>query len=168
LAGLMALAAVGVIAVVWDGRDRAEQTVQKARAEYTNAVRSATKVRDTQVTKAGKTSAVALEVKRAFGPAQSTADVLTVLGNEAPNGVWLTGVTYERGRDLMLRGTATSNEAVGAYLDSLNQNTRFRDVKLAFANQSLIEATSVVQFSMTAHVVGNLPTVKTKKERGKK
>ena len=37
--------------------------------------------------------------------------------------------------------------------------SRFRNVQLIFANNAEIEGTPVVQFAITAHVVGNFPLV---------
>jgi Tfp pilus assembly protein PilN len=75
----------------------------------------------------------------------------------APSDVWLTGVTFERGKPLLVRGTALSGASVAAYLQSLSGQSRFRDVKLVFANDATIETTQVQQFSISAHAVGNLP-----------
>lgn len=93
----------------------------------------------------------------AFEPKQPLDDFVTVLTNLAPSKLWLTGVTVERGKRATLRGTALSSEAVYSYLASLGRQSRMRDVKLVFANNALIETTPVVNFSISTHVVGNLP-----------
>lgn len=96
-------------------------------------------------------------LKKGFQPAQRFTDVLTVIGDCAPQTVWLSGVTLERGRQMSVRGTSLSSDAVAKFVNKLTGQARFRDVKLVFANNGLIEATPIVQFSVTAHVVGNLP-----------
>lgn len=168
LAILVAAAAIVVCVLIWNDRKEAFDKVQKAQALFTKDLRGLSKRRETALKTASNVKAALSEVKRAFEPAQPISDVLSVISNSVPADVWLTGVNYERGKPLVLRGVARSNEAVGVLLDSLTSNERFRDVKLVFANQAMIESTNVVQFSMSAHVVGNLPTVKTKQERKKK
>ncbi len=165
---LMVAATIGVGAVVWDQRDEMQQVVDKQNVAASRNINSWAKERDSVVSQKASASAVYDDLKRAFQPAQPISDVFTAVSNDVPNGVWLTGVSLERGKPLMLRGMAMSHEALGVYLQSLNANERFRDSKLAFANQTLIESTSVVQFSISSHVVGNLPTIKTKQERSKK
>lgn len=93
----------------------------------------------------------------AFQPAQTVGDVLTLVSNSAPSEIWLSGITFERGKPLQVRGVALSGEAVSAYVSALALETRFRDVQLVFANNSEIDGRPVVQFAITAHVVGNLP-----------
>ncbi|MCH7945413.1 MAG: hypothetical protein IIC73_05280, partial [Armatimonadetes bacterium] len=51
------------------------------------------------------------------------------------------------------------------YTAGLALSDRFTEVKLAYASNSDIEDTEVVQFSVTAHVVGNLPLVEKKSSR---
>lgn len=102
----------------------------------------------------------------AFVPSQPVTDVLTLVSNTLPSSAWLTGVTFERGKDLQIRGTAIHGEAVSNYVSELALNSRLRDVTLQFANNTEIEATPVVQFSVTAHVVGNFPLVEKTTKRG--
>jgi Tfp pilus assembly protein PilN len=163
---LAAAAALGFF--VWDQRDQMQTAVNKQNVQASKHIQSWTKERDRTVTQKASAAAVFEDIRRAFQPAQPMSDVFTAISNDVPNGVWLTGVSLERGKPLSLRGMAMSHEALGVYLQSLNANERFRDSKLAFANQTLIESTSVVQFSISSHVVGNFPTVKTKQERSKK
>jgi hypothetical protein len=99
----------------------------------------------------------------AFEPKQRLGDVTFLVNNLCPEGLWLTGLTIERGKLALIRGTAINGEAVYKYLDRLTTQDRFRDVKLVFANNGQIEKVSVVQFSISAHVVGNLPLAEAKK-----
>lgn len=97
-------------------------------------------------------------------PRQSIGDILTIAANATPDGLWLTGASIERGKDLSVRGTALSNAQVAAFVDTLSATPRLREVKLAFSNNNNIGDTPVVQFSVTAHVVGNLPLAEPRKE----
>ncbi len=94
-----------------------------------------------------------------FDPAQRMSDILTVVSNYTPPGIWLTGMTLERGKALMIRGTAQNSNQIADYQSKLIADPRFRDVKLVFATNALIDVTPVVQFSISAFPVGNLPLV---------
>lgn len=94
-------------------------------------------------------------VKQALGPAQTSADVLSSLANDAPKNLWLTGVTFERGKPLTARGQAMTGQDVTAFVDQLSKDKRFRDAKVVFANKTMIEKKQIVEFGISAHVVGN-------------
>ncbi len=72
----------------------------------------------------------------------------------------------ERGKPLTFRGTAISDQAVKTFLDGLAVTDRLREVKLLFANNATIEETPVVNFSVQATLVGNLPMVEKEKKKG--
>ncbi|HLO97838.1 MAG TPA: PilN domain-containing protein, partial [Fimbriimonas sp.] len=101
----------------------------------------------------------------AFQPAQKASDVLKVVSGLVPSGVWLTGVTFERGKVLQIRGTGTNPVAVSNYVRALTKQSRLRDVKLLFANSTDIEGTPAVQFSITAFPKGNVPILETGKKK---
>ncbi|MDX2065623.1 MAG: PilN domain-containing protein [Fimbriimonadaceae bacterium] len=105
-------------------------------------------------------------LKRAFEPAQSASDVIRVVTSEVPTGVWLTGLSFERGRELQVRGTAKTSTGVSEFVRRLTAQKRFRDVKLVFANNGEIDKTRIVQFSVSAFPVGNLPLVEGSKRTG--
>ncbi|MBC8065799.1 MAG: PilN domain-containing protein [Chlorobia bacterium] len=115
-----------------------------------------------------KLQATVQTLKRAFAPAQLPADVFTTVSNHAPKNLWLTGTTFERGKIMYVRGTSATSEALSDYLQELTTEPRLRDVKLVFANNAEIEKTPVVQFSIQAFPVGNLPLVDPKKKGAKK
>ena len=96
-------------------------------------------------------------VSRAFTPGQYFSDVVTLISNTAPPTVWLTGITLERGKPLIMRGISTNSNAVADYVAKLSAEPRLRDVKLVVANNATIDKTPVVQFSVSAFPVGNLP-----------
>jgi Tfp pilus assembly protein PilN len=105
-------------------------------------------------------------LKRAFEPAQSASDVIRVVTSEVPSGVWLTGLSLERGRELQMRGTAKNSSGVSEFVRRLTAQKRLRDVKLVFANNGEIDKTKIVQFSVSAFPVGNLPLVEGSKKAG--
>lgn len=164
LAALMAMAALLAAALVYDGRDTAAKEAQKQRVAFTNGLRQSLKRKTAAEKVETQVKELLATYNRAYGPSQKPSDAIIAAGNLLPKNVWLTGVNFERGKDLQLRGIAMNNEAIQLYLESLSAQSRFRDVKLVFANNSTIETTNVVQFSITTHIVGNLPTLKTKQE----
>lgn len=132
-------------------------------------------VKDVQGARRAATTRLAALEKRqtildqAFDPAQPIGDVMSLVSSLTPPGLWLTGANFERGKPFILRGTAMTNAAVESFLAALAVESRFRDVKLLFANNGKIEETPVVQFSITMHIVGNLPVVeRAKKTKGAK
>jgi Tfp pilus assembly protein PilN len=103
-----------------------------------------------------------------FEPAQKFSDVLAAVGSHTPTSVWLTGLNLERGKQFTFRGISLSNDNVSKMLHNMAQDKRFRDVKLVFANNGLIEASPIVQFSVSSHIVGNLPLSEKDKNKRKK
>jgi hypothetical protein len=96
-------------------------------------------------------------VDTAFKPKQRFTDVITELGLPLGKDTWLTGISLERGKPIVLRGISIDGKSVAAYAADLNKNPRLRGMKVSFANSSMIEKKPVVQFSITGHVVGNFP-----------
>jgi Tfp pilus assembly protein PilN len=159
---MCAAALVAALYVYFDWSDHAEQA-DKANAKWNlglTKLRKETKTLEASMTKLGATSD---SLKRAFQPAQTPYDILTTIANHAPKGLWLTGITFERGKIMYIRGTSSTGEAVTAYLQALTSEDRLRDVKLVFATNGEIEKTPVVQFSIQAFPVGNLPLIEQKK-----
>jgi Tfp pilus assembly protein PilN len=105
------------------------------------------------------------QLKRGFEPAQKFTDILAVVSTLVPKGVWLSGVNLERGKTLQLRGTAKNAEQVNDYLASLTKQQRLRDVRLVFLTTGEIEDQPVVQFSISAFPIGNLPTIEVGKAK---
>ncbi len=97
----------------------------------------------------------AATLRQAFQPVQSLSDVLSVVTDHVPEGVWLTGVTVERGRNLQVRGTAKNNSAVTTFNQAMSADSRFRDFRLVFANDGKIGEQPVVLFASAGHVIGN-------------
>jgi len=106
-------------------------------------------------------------LNRTFNIAQPLTDVAAAATNALPAGVWLTGLSVERGKEMQIRGVGKSSQDVTDYVRSLSELTRFRNVRLVFANDSTIDEAKVVQFSISAFPVGNLPLIDPAKRGGK-
>jgi len=165
LAVLLCVAAVGVGAVVF--LDRMDQAEKVRRLEGRNklTLRQMTTRRDSLQAQVSTLSKKAHALERAFEPAQKASEVIGEVTALAPKSIWLTGITFERGKQVLLRGTAMQSGDVATYLESLSNQDRFREVKLAFANDSQIEDTPVSQFSISLHAIGNLPLADPKSAR---
>lgn len=120
----------------------------------------------TQITEAAEAKTAALkpqadQLKIAFVPAQQPSDILKVISSEVPADTWLTGVTFERGKIVQIRGVSKNPQSVSAYAQKLSKQNRFRDVRLVSANGGDIAGIPTVQFNITAFPVGNLPIIET-------
>ncbi len=94
----------------------------------------------------------------AFRPAQRMSDIVALVTTSVPKGVaWLNTISLERGKAASLRGTATQENAVAAFVKRLAENPRFRDVQLTNANNTLVNRVPVTVFVVAAFPVGNLP-----------
>ena len=112
---------------------------------------------------AGDANTKAGRFKTILSPAQTSSEVLTLVSSRIPQGAWITGISYDRGKPVLIRGTALTSEAVTAYLDALNTEPRFKDAKLVFANNASIEESVVVNFSISLRAIGNVPLDEQKK-----
>ncbi|GAB4459638.1 MAG: hypothetical protein OHK0029_22450 [Armatimonadaceae bacterium] len=167
LAALMLLSALLFVALVWADRSDALAVVKKGEGVWARELSKLRSIRDLEASRTQRVSAVQNTLKRSFEPAQPLTDLAMVVGDSLPPGAWLTGLTIERGKPLQIRGTARSAADVARYVDSLGISPRFRDVKLVFANSAKVEETPVVQFSVTATAIGNLPMPEPAKKKGK-
>lgn len=157
LAMLMWVAFLGVAAVVFDIRNQEAEKLNAGQARWEKRL-----ILDRADHKFAEQRAREIRAKKevlesAFQPKQSLDDVISVLTTLTPKGVWLTAVTLERGKRVNVRGTSLERSSVTAYLNGLTKQSRFRDIKLNFANSGQIQETPVVNFSIAAHVVGNFP-----------
>lgn len=98
-----------------------------------------------------------------FNYGQKFSDIVTTVVNNVPPGLWINGISLERGKRLVMRGDAKTNEQVSSFVRSLSSQVddptqaRLRDVRLEFTNNSLIDQTPIVQFTVSAFPVGNVP-----------
>ena len=146
-----------LIGLVWDDRDQNEAVLRRGEGVWARQLSQLRSIRRTEQGKASEATKVRTALDRAFEPAQSPVDLVNVVAGQLPDGLWLTGFSAERGKPVQVRGTARRAEEVAVLVDRLSVSPRFRDVRLLFANGSKIDETPVVQFSITATAVGNLP-----------
>lgn len=157
LAMLMWVALLGVSAVVFDIRNQESEKLKAGQARWEKNLKL-----DRTDHKFAETRALEIRAKKevldtAFQPKQPLDDVISVLTTLTPKGVWLTALSLERGKRVSVRGTSLDRSSVTTYLNGLTKQSRFRDIKLNFANSGQIQETPVVNFSIAAHVVGNFP-----------
>ncbi len=167
LALLLWTAAIGVAAVVWDIRSTAADVKLKGEKKWVAIMRSLNATDKQAEAKLSTLRKTEDALRTAFEPKQRLGDVLAIASSLAPEGLWLTGITLERGKPAQFRGTAVTGDAVSGFLDHLSKESRFRDARLVFANNATIEESNVVQFAVSSHVVGNFPafTVEDRRKR---
>lgn len=149
------VAVIMLAAVLFDQRVTQQQAVTSGEKKWTKILAKKRESKREAESKLKELRKVETVLNLGFEPRQRLVDVVSIVTKLTPEGLWVTGMTTERGKPATLRGTALNGEAVTKFLEQLSANPRFRDVKLIFANNGQIEKTAVVQFSMTFHVVGN-------------
>lgn len=154
---LLCAAAALLVVLVWVDRDDAQKVIRRGEGTWARQLGQLRSIRKAEQAKAAAAVKVRTTLDRAFDTAQPLGDIATVVGDALPAGAWLTGLNVERGKPLQIRGTAARSGDVAAFVDALAASKRLRDVRLVFANGSRIDQTPVVQFSVTAVAVGNLP-----------
>ena len=162
---LMMIAAALVAYFVYNERAEKASIVDNRERAMNNYVQTRTRKSDSIILETNELMTMANEIARATSPGQNASDVLKVISGSTPANLWLSAVSFERGKPFTIRGTALDDAAVQTYLANLSNLDRFRDVKLVFANNAMIESTSVIQFSISGVAVGNLPPLKTKVRR---
>ncbi len=143
--------------LVADFRTRDLEALEKGQSKLKKAVADLRKSDNQAQAKLTDLQKIDKALDLAFEPKQQFSDVTILLNNLTTEGLWLTGITLERGKLAQIRGTATTGEAVTKFQERLATQPRFRDVKLIFANSGEIEKVGIVQFSIQAHIVGNFP-----------
>ncbi|MGC4044512.1 MAG: PilN domain-containing protein [Armatimonas sp.] len=155
-------------ALIWADRGDEYAKVRKSEGTWDRNLSKLRSIKDLETKKAQAATGLETTLKQAFEPGQHLSDAITVLGESLPQGVWLTGLTVERGKPFQIRGTAHQTAEVAGLVESMSANRRFRDVKLVFANEGKIKDTKIVQFNLTAFPVGNLPMPEPPKKTKKK
>ncbi len=138
---------------------------EKASKKYARDTKSISNKATSDESKAAALKPQAEMLRIAHEPAQKPGEVLKVISSLVPKETWLTGVTFERGKIVQVRGTSTKPANVSAYVQELAKQKRFRDVRLMFANGGDISGVPTVQFSITLFPVGNLPIAETGKKK---
>lgn len=166
LAALLALAAICLATLVYFDRADAQALVSKERSKMQSSLARLSSVQKAVEADVLRETKNLQALDQAFAPAQPLSDVVALIVNQAPADLWLTGITVERGKSVLIRGTATRSEAVATFLDRLAKTGRLRDVRLVFSNNANIDQAPVVQFSISAFPIGNLPLAEKGSKRG--
>jgi Tfp pilus assembly protein PilN len=161
---LLFIAGLAIAALIGDDYMRKSAKIAADQASYDRKTKNLTAITLSDEAKATSLRPSAGLLNAAFQPAQQPSDILKVISGLLPQDTWLTGVTFERGKPLIIRGTSKKSTLVSAYLVDLGKQNRFRDVRLTYVNTGDIDGTPIVQFSITTFPVGNLPLV----DEGKK
>jgi len=167
VAVLLLLSSVLIFVLVWSNRMTAQSAVDKAQASWSRQMVKYNDRNKLATSRAQSATAVTGSLDTAFGAAQPVSDVLGYVGDSLPAGAWLNQVTVERGKPVDIRGTAKTSDQVGKFVHKLGASSRFRDVRLVFANSAIVGKVPVVQFNVTAISVGNLPMPAPLKKSGK-
>lgn len=96
-------------------------------------------------------------LQEALYPQYPILDVIREISDRAPQGVWLTGITFEKGKPLTVRGAALSHTLAATYADELKRSPCFVEVNAGYSNEVTIGDKKIVQFSITCVVKGNEP-----------
>jgi len=162
LAVLLWAATVAVAGMVYLDRDDDARKVKKAQETWKRELKRLQTNENLVTTRLGTSAENAEFLEKALEPKQYASDVVAMVVNQVPAGLWITGTNFERGRPLQIRGSAKTNDSVAQFVSRLSLSNRFRDVKLVFANNGKIDEQEVIQFAISAHVVGNLPLIEKK------
>ena len=157
LALLFWAAVVCVGALVYTDRDDASKRVKSLDSRQLAQIHQLSQRVAALQGQVGDKQSLADVLTTAFEPAQHVNDVVSAFSNDTPANVWMDGFTFERGKPVVLRGTALNSDSVSAFVQQMSADTRFKDVGLIFINNATLENTPIVQYSIQAHVNGNLP-----------
>ena len=155
----MVLTALACVAGAYTRYDKAASAVALQDAGVKKTLTQLQKRQKDTETKATALVGAQKSLDLAFKYGQRYSDLAAIISSDVPDGVWLGGLSLERGKRLVLRGVAFSNEKVKAYTDKLSNESRLRNVRLEFANDGSIDLKPVVQFSISAFPNGNVPLV---------
>jgi len=160
IAVLFCVVALLLAAVVYMNRTDAQTKVDRTDKARAKVLADAKKLKDSTTKRAAAASDLSKIVTQAFEPGQTLSDVMTLITQDAPAGVWLDGVVLQRGRPITIRGTALNDAAQQAFLQKLTSETqRLREVKLVTYTNAQIETKPVVQFVISAFPIGNIPVL---------
>lgn len=167
LTALLGLASAAVLTIAYLDYSDAARKADLIDRSWKSRISKAEREQTSAETRLAQLATMQSQLDLAFQPAQRFSDMLGIAGNSAPEGIWLTGLTAERGQPLAVRGTARRSEDVATYMERLSAMPRFRNVELSVANNGMIEATPVVQFALSARAVGNLPLIEQRRSAKK-
>ncbi len=159
MAVVLMIGALGLCAVAYTGYMSKVAVVNAADQKTQKDIKALDARKKATQTKAANLTDAQTALDIAFKYGQNYSDLVTVVANDVPSGVWLGGISVERGKRMVLRGVAFNNGQVKDFVDKLSSEPRFRNVRLEFANDGSIDLKPVVQFSISAFPVGNVPLV---------
>lgn len=148
-AGAAALAAVLLLLRPGAGDRALAAAASRAQADV-RQLASRRKQRETQVR----------QLTGAVCPLHSYLDVLNDVSALLGPDAWLTQYSYQRGRPIVIRGAARSNEAVARLVEGLRRSPHLQRVALGSVTRSDTvrkEQVSVVQFTISGSLAGDLP-----------
>jgi Tfp pilus assembly protein PilN len=90
-------------------------------------------------------------------PAHSYLDVLNDVSALLGADAWLTQFTYQRGRPIVIRGTARSNDAVARLVEGLRRSPHLERAALSSVTRPETQEVSLVQFAITGSLRGDQP-----------
>jgi len=160
------VAALGVLACVAGAAYIGSQAFEERKAEQQKLAKLDAKVKAVVAeasrlnAQSSRISAQLSTLQEALRPQFPVLDVMQAASDHAPRGVWLTGLVYEKGKPLVLRGTALSHSLAAEYADDLKRSVCFLQVVPGDSNEVSIGKNKVVQFSITGVVKGNEPKPK--------
>ncbi len=157
MAGLMLVSSLLLVGLVYKVRSEKWAVAKRGEGAWEKEISKLKSINNFETSKAQKLSVMQMTLKSAFEPGQKLTDTMAVMADNVPPSAWVTGVTLERGKALQLRGMAKSAQDVATIVETLGRISRFRDIRLIFANSVKIDDIQLVQFSATAIGVGNLP-----------
>ena len=162
---LLFVAGLAIAAFVGNDYMSRTDALAKEEAKYQRRTKNLMELTVRDESNATKIKPAADLLTRSFEPAQKSSDIVKVVSMLLPRDTWLTGMTFERGKPLQIRGTSKKTELVSQFVLGLSKQKRFRDVRLSYANSGDIGGVATVQFSITAFPVGNLPLIETGKKK---
>jgi Tfp pilus assembly protein PilN len=90
-------------------------------------------------------------------PEHSYLDVLNDVSRLAGPDAWLTQFTYDRGRPVVIRGSARSNAAVARLVDGLRRSPHLDRVTLGSVTRADTDEMTTIQFSLSGSLRGDVP-----------
>ena len=157
LATLLLVSALCLVGLVWKQRSDDAAQVTKGQGKWAQVLNKQKSISDTYTKQAQEATTIATTLKSAFQVAQPLGDVSSVVGDSLPKSSWLSSLNVERGKVVQMRGTSKNPDDVSLLLKNLTSTGRFRDVHLTVANSGKVSSVPVVQFSISAFPIGNLP-----------
>lgn len=85
----------------------------------------------------------------------SPLELLQKVSGQAPSGIWLTQMSYERGKPLQFEGTSRDAAEVTRFLHTLSSLSAFKRVELGFLRSAAVDKTPVTHFRLDCYLTEN-------------